>query len=124
MAEAGISFLLMAAVLSASNHPRLTRFTGLLAGALVAIDIFLESPVSGMSMNPARTLGSAVPGRIFTDLWIYFTAPPLGMLLAAQTYLGLKGARAVHCAKLNHAVDSGCIFRCGFGALALGNPRS
>ncbi|HEU4402854.1 MAG TPA: aquaporin [Candidatus Polarisedimenticolia bacterium] len=123
-AEAGISFLLIAVILAASNDPRLTRLTGLLAGALVAIYIFLESPLSGMSMNPARTLGSAVPGDVYTDIWIYFTAPPLGMLLAAQAYLGLKGARGVHCAKLHHAGGRRCIFRCNFGALASESPRS
>jgi len=50
---------------------------------LVATYIILESPLSGMSMNPARSFGSAVAARLWTGLWIYFTAPPLGMLLAA-----------------------------------------
>ena len=35
-------------------------------------------------MNPARTFGSALLARDFPGLWIYFTAPPLGMLLAAE----------------------------------------
>ena len=37
-----------------------------------------------MSMNPARTLGPAVLAHTSRSLWIYFTAPPLGMLLAAE----------------------------------------
>ena len=37
-----------------------------------------------MSMNPARTVASALPAQVWTDAWIYFLAPPLGMLLAAQ----------------------------------------
>jgi aquaporin Z len=118
-AEAAISFVLMSVVLAASNAASTAPFTGLLAGALVATWICLEAPLSGMSMNPARTLGSAVPARLFTDLWIYFTAPLIGMLAAAQGYRACLGARAVHCAKLHHDARTRCIFRCDYGAAAV-----
>jgi len=114
LAELVISFILMSVILVVSNTPRLNRFTGLFAGALVATYITLESPISGMSMNPARTFGSAFSAQHWTALWVYFTAPLLGMLLAAQSYLWLKGARAVLCAKLHHDNDKRCIFRCGY----------
>jgi len=114
LAEVLISFGLMSAVLIASNTDRLARFTGLFAGILVATYITLEAPLSGMSMNPARTFGSALPGQVWTALWIYFTAPPLGMLLAAEAYRRVKGAHAVLCAKLHHHNDKRCIFRCGY----------
>jgi len=110
-----ISFILMSMVLRVSNTPRLARFTGLFAGALVATYISLEAPYSGMSMNPARTFASAVPAQIWTALWIYFTAPPLGMLLAAELYLRQHGVHQVFCAKLHHHNDKRCIFRCGYG---------
>ncbi len=113
-AELTISFGLMLVVLAASNSARLARFTPLCAGALVALYIALEAPLSGMSMNPARTLGSAVPGRVFTALWVYFTAPVLGMLLAAEAYTRLGRSRQVHCAKINHRTHRRCIFRCGY----------
>jgi hypothetical protein len=48
---------------------------------------------------------------------VYFTAPPLGMLLAAQVYLWLRGTHAVFCAKLHHDNDKRCIFRCNYKAL-------
>src|SRR5215831_15102448 len=80
VAEVLISFLQMSLVLRLSNTPRLARFTGLCAGAMVAMYISLEAPYSGMSMNPARTLASALPAQIWTAVWVYFTAPPLGML--------------------------------------------
>jgi aquaporin Z len=115
VAEAGISFGLMATVLVASNHPRWARFTGLFAGLLVASYITLEAPLSGMSMNPARTLGSAAGAGVFTSLWLYFAAPPLGMLLAAEVYRRLPG-RCVRCAKLHHQNTQRCIFRCGYAA--------
>jgi aquaporin Z len=115
VAEAAISFALMFVVLCASNTPRTARFTGVFCGLLVAIYITLEAPISGMSMNPARTLGSAAGASNFSSLWIYFTAPPLGMLLAAEVYLRSRGAAQVHCAKLQHGVRQRCIF-CGYRA--------
>lgn len=114
LAEIGISFLLMLVILLATNARRLARFTGLFAGILVAAYIAFEAPVSGMSLNPARTFASALPGRLWTALWVYFTAPPIGMLLASEVYLRARGRDRVRCAKLNHDNDQRCIFRCGY----------
>lgn len=114
LAEFGISFILMFVVLIATNTQVLSRFTGLFAGILVAVYISLEAPFSGMSMNPARTFGSALPAHIWTSIWVYFTAPPLGMLAAAALYLRLKGSGGVICAKLHHHNAKRCIFRCGY----------
>jgi len=116
-AEVAITFLLMLTVLAVSNTKRLARRTGLFAGALVALYITFESPISGMSMNPARTLGSALPAMTYTALWVYFVAPLAGMLLAAETYLRTGRARVAHCAKLHHENDQPCIFRCRYGEL-------
>lgn len=113
LAELGISFGLMLAVLAASNSPRLAAATGLFAGLLVATYITFEAPLSGMSMNPARSLASAVPARLWDHLWIYFTAPVIGMLLAAEAWVRIRGRSAVHCAKLLHPADQRCI-HCGY----------
>ena len=107
-AEVVITFILMSVILRVSNAATVARYTGLFAGALVATYITFEAPLSGMSMNPARTLGSAFGGMIWRDLWIYFTAPPLGMLLAGEVFR--RRARA--CPKLNHDPAYRCIF-CG-----------
>lgn len=107
-AEAVITFGLMTVVLTVSGHPRYNQLTGLCAGALVALYIAVEAPVSGMSMNPARTLASAVFAGDFTGLWIYFVAPPAGMLAAAELYLRRHGRPAGACAKLCHAQP--CLF--------------
>lgn len=122
VAELVISFLMMAMVLNVSNSARVARFTGVIAGALVATYITIESPLSGMSMSPARTLASALPGRVWNALWIYFTAPPLGMLLAAEVYLRLRGKHAVFCAKLHHDNHKRCIFHCNYRALVAPIP--
>jgi aquaporin Z len=107
-----ISFVQMTAVLHFSNHPRLNRITGLVAGGLVATYIALESPYSGMSMNPARTFGSALPSGIWQGFAIYLFVPPLAMLAAAQLYIWKRGARSVGCCKLDHSPRVDCIF-CG-----------
>ena len=109
-AETGITFGLMAVILWASNHASWSRWTGILAGVLIAVYITIEAPVSGTSMNPARTLASALPAGSWEGLWLYFVAPPLGMLLAAEAYVRAPRARSVFCAKLHHAARVRCIF--------------
>jgi aquaporin Z len=112
--ELAISFVLMLAVLTLTNTTRLARLTPFAVGALVATYITIEAPLSGMSMNPARTFGPAFFGQIWDSLWIYFAAPPIGMLLAAELYIRVhsRGVAAIWCAKLQHDAGSRCIFRC------------
>src|SRR5262249_37640676 len=98
---------------------------------LVATYITLESPLSGMSMNPARTFGSAFVGHLWIGLWIYFTAPVLAMQLAGALYL--RGKCVVYCAKYHHYNRHRCIFNCRFpellarealvGGVATNTPR-
>lgn len=109
-AEMAISFALMLLVLIASNNNLLSRFTPYFVGALYAIFITLEAPISGMSMNPARTFGPALVGGYWYGLWIYFLAPTLGMLVAAEAFLLLRRGIGPYCAKLHHANNKRCIF--------------
>jgi aquaporin Z len=109
-AEVIIAFIQMTMVLNVSNTGTIARYTGVFAGMLVALYISFEAPLSGMGMNPARTFASAFGGNIWTALWIYFTAPPLGMLAAAQVHVWQK--RQVACAKLHHQNNKRCI-HCG-----------
>lgn len=111
-AEAAISFGLMLVVLIASNRVALNPWTGVFAGCLVGTYISVEAPLSGMSMNPARSFASALPSHIWRGFWIYLSAPLLGMLLAGECYVRLYGVRRVLCAKLHHHNDKRCIFRC------------
>lgn len=109
-AELAISFILMITVLLVTNHERLARYTPYFVGSLYAVNITFETPLSGMSMNPARTFGPAVYGGYWHTLWIYFIAPTVGMLAAAETFLRIRRGVAPHCAKLHHANDERCIF--------------
>ena len=110
--ELAISFGMMSMVLLVSNSPRIARFTGAVAACLVAVYITIEAPLSGMSMNPARSLAPALAAGAAKPLWIYFTAPPLGMLLAAEVYVRSFGRAAVRCAKLHHPATGECHFGC------------
>lgn len=112
LAEFAIAFGMMSMVLWSTNHAATAPFTGVFAGILVAVYIAVEAPISGMSMNPARTLGSAIPARAFRGLWIYFTAPPLAMLCAAGVYMAVAGSECVYCAKMSHSAQGECIFNC------------
>lgn len=112
LGEFVIAFIMMTMVLRVSNTPSLARYTGLYVGLLVALYITFEAPISGMSLNPARTFGSAFSAMRWDALWIYFTAPPLAMLAASEVYIRTKGVNAVACAKLHHQNDRRCI-HCG-----------
>ena len=116
-AEVVISFFMMMMVLVSGNSPKLSRFTPVFAGFLVAIYISLEAPISGMSMNPARTFGSAVIANVWTNWWIYFVAPPLAMLSAAEIFVRVRGLKEVYCAKFYHHSKARCIFNCRFDEL-------
>ena len=113
LAELIISAGLMLVLLLFTASARLAKFTGVAAGCLVALYISLESPLSGMSMNPARSFASAAPAGLWQHFWIYLSAPVLGMLTGAQLFLALRGAQRLACAKLLHSADSRCI-HCGY----------
>jgi aquaporin Z len=114
--ELTIGIIIMGMILGVSNQATFARFTGLFAGLLIACFVEFEAPLSGFGMNPARTLASALPGGIWTGWWIYFTAAPVGMLLAAQGYLQVRNLDSIHCCKLHHSSRRPCIF-CGRGVL-------
>jgi aquaporin Z len=112
LAEFTIALGMMTVVLHISNHAKLAPYTGVFASLLVATYITLEAPFSGMSMNPARSFGSAFVAGIWDHFWIYLTAPLLGMMTAAELFLWQRGKQAVGCCKIQHNTDKRCIF-CG-----------
>lgn len=78
------TFALMSGVLLFLYHPRARPYTGLVAASILAAEVALLSPLSGTSLNPARSLASAIPAGDYTSFWIYCTAPMLGMALSAE----------------------------------------
>ena len=104
------SFLLMSILLIASNSRRFARWTGVFAGLFTGANASVLVPLGGTSLNPARSLASAVPAHVWTSIWIYLTATPIGMLAAAAYYIRQRGVDSVFCAKLHHQNDRRCIF--------------
>lgn len=105
-----MSFGLMLMVLITSNADELSRFTGIFSGILLSFYIPFAAPISGMSINPARTVASALPAQLWTGAWIYFLTPPLAMFLAARFYLYMfqRNTREI-CCKLCPNHDTPCI---------------
>ncbi len=95
-AETFMAALLMAVVLITSNNKRLASYTTWLMGLLITGYVFCFAPISGFSINPARTFGSAVFAHVWTCFWIYVTAPLLGMFGAAEVYVRATDPRRPH----------------------------
>jgi aquaporin Z len=118
-----ITFALMLLILTFLNRPTLAPRTGIAAGSLVALLVMLEAPLTGTSLNPARSLAPALLMGRLDGVWIYLVAPPIGALLAAAAWRGRWGARqALICAKLYHGGASPCQFvTCPYVTLRAGD---
>jgi len=112
VAEAAMACGLMLMVVSALASVRLMPLIGVFAGLMVAGYIAFLAPLSGMSINPARSFASAAPGRQWDYLWLYFAAPVLGMLAAVEIFRFARPGHKRFCAKLNHDDAYRCI-HCG-----------
>jgi aquaporin Z len=78
-----LTFLLMFVILNVSTGAKEKGITaGIAIGAVIALEAMFAGPISGASMNPARSLAPAVVSGRFNDLWIYLVAPVLGALAA------------------------------------------
>jgi aquaporin NIP len=85
--EGVLTFMLMYVVLSVSSGAKEKGITaGIVVGAVIAVEALMGGPVSGASMNPARSLGPAVMSGSIGDLWIYIIGPIAGALLAGVTH--------------------------------------
>jgi aquaporin Z len=107
-----ISFGMMMMILLSSNNAKTAKYTGVIAGLFVMSYVIISGPISGFSINPARSLASAIPSGHYNSFWIYLTAPFIGMFSAAAIYQYFKGV--VHCAKMHHSKFYDCIFNCGY----------
>jgi aquaporin Z len=82
IAEFIMSFSMFLMVMIISNS-RFMKYTGYFAGLLVFIFISFEAPLSGMSINPARSFGSAIAAGRWGSFWLYIISPIAGMQFAA-----------------------------------------
>ncbi len=89
--EAVMTFFLMFVIMAVATDTRAVGEAAAIAiGATVGMDAMFGGPISGASMNPARSLGPAIAAADFTSIWVYLTAPLVGATLAAVIYQFLR----------------------------------
>ena len=87
-----LSFFLMFVIMAVATDTRAVGEAAAIAiGGTVGLDAMFGGPISGASMNPARSLGPAVVSGNLHALWLYLLAPILGASLAALTYQLIRG---------------------------------
>ncbi len=86
-----LTFLLMFVILNVSTGAKEKGITaGIAVGAVIALEAMFAGPISGASMNPARSLAPALVSGRFNDLWIYLLAPLLGALAAVPACICIR----------------------------------
>lgn len=82
-----ISFLLMFVISGVATDSRaIGELAGIAVGMTIILNVFVAGPISGASMNPARSLGPAIVKRNFKGLWVYIIGPPIGTIAGGFTY--------------------------------------
>jgi aquaporin NIP len=85
--EVVLTVFLMFVIMAVATDTRAVGEAAAIAvGGTVGLDALFGGPISGASMNPARSLGPALVSGDLTALWIYLTAPVLGAVLGAAFY--------------------------------------
>jgi aquaporin Z len=112
LGEFAIALVMISTVLAVNKRPRLAPFTGCFAATLVFLFITFEAPLSGMSLNPARTFGSSMVANSWNGWWIYPTAPVLGMLAGIELHRLVGRGHQRLCGKLSHGRRDTCFIKC------------
>ena len=82
-----LSFFLMIVILSVSHGSKEQgMFAGIAIGATVLLEAMFAGPISGASMNPARSIAPAIVTGHYQHLWIYILAPVIGVIIAVSVY--------------------------------------
>ena len=85
-----LTYFLMLVILMVSQNKAVTSFTGMAVGATVLLEALFAGPITGASMNPARSIAPAIVSGNIADLWLYILAPIIGALLATVTWKYMK----------------------------------
>ena len=93
--EVLLSAVLMFVITAVATDSRAVgELAAVAIGATVALDALWGGPVSGASINPARSFGPALVAGVWRDHWVYWLGPLAGALLGAAAYEGLRGTPA------------------------------
>lgn len=91
--EVILTFFLVNTVLNAAVSGKGGNLAGVAIGMTLTLAILMGGPLTGASLNPARSFGPALVSGQTANLWLYFVAPALGGALAAIVYKGLLRPR-------------------------------
>jgi aquaporin NIP len=90
--EALLTTLLMFVIMAVATDTRAVGASAAIAiGAVIGLDGLFGGPVTGASMNPARSFGPALVSGEWHDFWVYALAPPLGAIAGALAYQFVRG---------------------------------
>ena len=93
--EVVLTAILMFVIMAVATDTRAVGAAAALAiGGAVGLDAIFGGPVTGASMNPARSLGPAIAAGEWRDLWVYVAGPLVGAALGALGYQLVRGATA------------------------------
>lgn len=84
--EALLTFFLANAVLHCAVAGKARNHAGLAIGLTLTLSILLAGPLTGGSLNPARTLGPALAAQNYADIWVYLVGTPVGAIVAGLVY--------------------------------------
>ncbi|XP_048534220.1 aquaporin NIP3-3-like [Triticum urartu] len=86
-----ITFILLFAIIAVATDPKAVKeLVAVAAGAALMMNVLIAAESTGASMNPARTLGTAIATGTYTKIWVYMVAPPLGAIAGTGAYIALK----------------------------------
>jgi aquaporin Z len=112
LAEVMITFLLVLLIFIFVSSKALMRWTPLMTWIVVALMVWLESPISGTSLNSARSFAPALLSSVWRSQWLYAAAPPLGAIMGVIGFRLLTfGERKILTGKLFYVPHYRCIFK-------------
>lgn len=83
-------FLMLVIFMVSQNSPEVSQYTAIAVGGVVLLEAMFAGPISGASMNPARSIGPALVSGNLKSLWVYLAAPVIGAVLATFSWWYFK----------------------------------
>jgi MIP family channel proteins len=104
-----LTFFLVMVIFGTAIDAKGHKLGGIAIGGMVVVDILMAGPLTGASMNPARSLGPALVGGFWQDHWVFWVGPLAGALAAAMLYDKVLVAKPGVAAKSAEAAGASAI---------------
>jgi MIP family channel proteins len=107
--EVILTFFLVLVIFGTAIDAKGHKLGGIAIGGVVMVDILMAGPLTGASMNPARSFGPALVSGFWQNHWVYWVGPLAGAVAAALLYDRVFAARPVTAAKSAEAATAGAM---------------